>query len=194
MKNIYWTSVEEEAVESAKSMNELADIALGVLESMAAQKKPIVEICGAMSTGGFENDIKQNMALFEAMIDAATEKGHIVFNQLVFQRAMDRFRPDPSVKHYAWEILDVFYGKVFASGYIGQLFFSPNWFTSVGASWELLESFKLRMNRGDYPINWLPDPWQQKLFPFQANRFHSVILPTEAELREYCNSKLKEAA
>jgi hypothetical protein len=146
VKYSHWTEVEEKALEDAGSMGDLAEIALVILERMAKKKKPIVEICGPMSTGGFGN-IKDNMELFEAMIDSATEHDLTVFNQVVFQDAMVRLLPKHSEHHYAWDILDIFYRRIFDSGLISEFLFSPNWYTSRGACWELLESLKVCINR-----------------------------------------------
>jgi hypothetical protein len=193
VKYSHWTEVEEKALEDAGSMGDLAEIALVILERMAKKKKPIVEICGPMSTGGFGN-IKDNMELFEAMIDSATEHDLTVFNQVVFQDAMVRLLPKHSEHHYAWDILDIFYRRIFDSGLISEFLFSPNWYTSRGACWELLESLKVCINRRDYPVLWLPPIWQARLQPFVRDPLHSVVIHPEPALRIHAETMVRRAA
>lgn len=159
----YWTRKELLALESVKSMDNLAEIAITILARMSKQKKPIVQICGPMSTGGFYN-LSKNMRIFEHIISKAENAGHLVFNQIPFQKSIIKicnFKEDFTV--YPIEILEIFYKKIFKSGFISKTLFIPDYKSfkgyksSKGASWEYELCKKEKICAEICPIEWLHD-------------------------------------
>lgn len=159
----HWTEEEHNALEVAESMDALADIALTILSRMKEHNKSIIQVCGPMTTGGFGKMV-HNMELFEHVVANAEKDGYFVFNQLPFQDAMIRiidFKENFSV--YPMEILDVFYGKIFHSGYLSGVLFMPDYkqfkgyTSSVGAVWEYERGKRLGMTVEMCPEVWLQD-------------------------------------
>lgn len=150
----HWTDIEREALKSASTLEEMAEIALSVLRRMKSNKHQVVQICGPMSTGGLGN-LKLNMERFRLAVRKATDQGLIVFNQLPFQEAIIRITGYREGEEYYVAILEVLYRKIFESGYINRTFFLPGWQDSVGASWERKLLKKLGIPTEEYPIEWL---------------------------------------
>lgn len=150
----HWTEVETEMLESAKTFGDLASIALIILGRMKELGKPVVQICGPMSTGGFGN-LTENMQLFEYAIDVANDMDVTVFNQLPFQNAMIRIADWKPGEPYVMDILEIFYRRIFESGLIAKTLFLPDWQSSHGAKWERELVAKLGIAIEEYPIEWL---------------------------------------
>ena len=130
-------------------------VALGILRRMSALEKPIVQICGPMTTGG-RGSLKANMAFFKKAQLVASDKGLVIFDQTPFQDAMIRLSLEwGKRKEYCMPILEVFYRGVFQSGYIAALYFLPDWERSVGSIWERKEGVKLGLTILEYPMEWL---------------------------------------
>lgn len=153
--NDYWTDVEFKALEVASTFHEAGDIALTILSRMSVTGKEIVQICGPISTGGL-GTMEKNMARFRLAIDRATENGLFVFNQIPFQQTIKRLSNfEDRQKKYNWEILEIFYRKIFESGYIHRTLFLPYWYSSNGAKWERNIVTKIGIPVEDYPLEWL---------------------------------------
>jgi hypothetical protein len=97
------------------------------------------------------------MARFRQAIETASEHGLVVFNQLPFQDAIIRISSfdENSVDSYDMAILEVFYKRVFESGYVKKTLFLPDWQSSKGARWERELVSKLGIPIEEYPIEWL---------------------------------------
>jgi hypothetical protein len=156
--NDHWTVEETQALKWVCTYEDAADIAIKILKKMSANGHQVVQICGPMSTGGLGN-FKDNMARFKKSIESAERYGLLVFNQLPFQDAIIRISSfdenSNGNQSYDMAILEVFYRKVFESGYVKKTLFLPGWQSSKGAQWErdLVESLGIVME--DYPVEWL---------------------------------------
>lgn len=151
---MHWTEEDMSILQTADSFQEAADVAVAVLARMKTTDRPIVQICGPMSTGGRGN-LQENLALFQKAIEVATEKGLLVFNQIPFQEVIDRIDTVSKTGEYCHDILEVFYRRVFESGYIDKALFLPGWEGSFGATWERNLVVKLGISIEDYPPEWL---------------------------------------
>ena len=155
--NNHFTAQDKADIASAGDFHELADIAITVLERMRKNTPHlIVEVCGPMTTGGF-GDVEKNMKFFEHSIVILEQKGMIVFNQIMFQEAMVKIcsSPDEVRSGYCKNILDIFYRRVFESGYVDQMWFLPTWRTSGGARWERKMAENLQIPIREFPESWL---------------------------------------
>lgn len=153
----YWTEVEREALSKADSYEEAADIAIALLARMREQGKPIVQICGPMSTGGLGN-LRENMQRFQRAVDIAIEKGITVFNQVAFQEAIIRLSSyQEGDTEYDMGILERFYRRVFEAGHIDAFLFLPDWESSVGTRWEREVAAKVGIEVKEYPLEWLAE-------------------------------------
>jgi len=151
----YWTPEEKEKLEKISSFEEAADLAVNILSRMNEEGKEVVQLCGPMSTGGAGN-LALNMERFQKAVDKAAEKGLLVFDQVPFQNTIIRLcelREDNP--EYNWEILDIFYKRIFESGHVKRALFLPGWEKSVGASWERDLVTKLGLVVEEYPLEWL---------------------------------------
>ena len=96
-------------------------------------KPPIIQFCGPISTGGFGN-VTDNLDYLYSVIQASTEKRMSVFNQVSYERRLDRILKDHH--EYDYPLLDFFYSPILMSKKISGLVFLPLWETSVGSQWE----------------------------------------------------------
>jgi hypothetical protein len=147
--------VHEDKLNSAQTFEKLADIGIGILKEMSLSGKPIVEICGPVSTGGL-GSVEKNINRLRGAINIANKKGLQVFNQTPFESAMSRLSDKyPKVNGYPIAILEIFYKKLFESGYITKLLFLPDWQSSKGATWERNIGPTLGLIVEEYPGEWL---------------------------------------
>ena len=148
------TESEAIALEKAESLVEAAEIAVSVLARMNASGRPIVQICGPLTTGGLGN-LEANSARFERAIEIARERGLTVFNQMPFQEAIVRLSKHAYSDEYDMDILEIFYRKIFECGHVATALFLPDWESSRGASWErgVVSSLGIRVE--EYPLAWL---------------------------------------
>jgi hypothetical protein len=153
--NHFWTDEEYRRLNRARSYEETAKVALVVLSRMSETGREVVQICGPMSTGGLGNP-RDNMARFQLAIHRAQARGLMVFDQLPFQPTIGRlcgFKEGNG--KYDWEILEVFYKRIFESGHVHRTLFLPGWEGSVGARWERELVTRLGLIVEDYPASWL---------------------------------------
>ncbi len=151
----HWTEKEVNILKGISTLEELAEIAISIVTRMSVTGKEIVQICGPMSTGGLGN-LRDNMMRFSLAINKATENGIMVFDQTPFQNKIIQicsFKEGQG--KYNYEILEIFYRKIFESGHVHRVLFLPGWEGSVGASWERELTIKLGLIVEDYPIEWL---------------------------------------
>lgn len=152
----YWTDEEKELLEKVASLEETADVAVSILKRMRGEGKPVVQICGPMSTGG-AGSFEENMARFQKAIERASENGLTVFNQIPFQTAIIRLTDYYEGSPYNTDILEVFYRRVFECGYISKALFLSDWQSSRGAVWERNLVSDLGIEIEEYPEEWLND-------------------------------------
>lgn len=150
----YWTEVEKSALLGVSSFDEAADVALIILGRMSKLGKPIVQLCGPMSTGGF-GTLELNMDHFRRAVDAAVDNGLTVFDQIPFQDVIVRLSDLRNSTEYNTDILDIFYRRIFESGHISKALFLPGWRTSKGATWEREFVSRLGLPVDEYPSEWL---------------------------------------
>lgn len=151
----YWTKREYELLARSSSLEETAQVATFVLSRMSRTNREIVQICGPMSTGGLGN-FTDNMARFQLAIDRALAKGLLVFDQIPFQQVFIRVcEHKEDSGQYNWEILEVFYRKIFESGHVRRTLFLPGWEGSVGSKWERQLVTELGLIVEEYPAEWL---------------------------------------
>lgn len=144
-------------MDKAETFEDLAEIAINIIKEMSKSGLPIVEICGPISTGGL-GSLEKNLARFENAIEKAIKNGLQVFNQAPFEVAIKRLSDKyPKTDGYCMSILDIFYRKVFESGYIKIALFLPDWQSSRGATWERKTVSDLGIEIREYPLEWLED-------------------------------------
>ncbi len=142
-------------VHNVETFEDLAEIAIKILRELDKSGKPIVQICGPISTGGL-GSLEKNLTRFEKAIKTATKNGLQVFNQAPFEDTIRRISTKyPKTNGYCMPILDVFYKKVFESGYIKTALFLPDWQGSKGATWERELVTSLGIEVKEYPEAWL---------------------------------------
>lgn len=146
----FWTVQDKERVNSATTMAELGQVALGVLRRMPP---PIVQVCGPLTTGG-AGSLEANIARFRAAIAVLKRRGWSVFDQIPFQETMIRIGKSAGQAGYCWPILWEFYQPVFRSGLINRAFFLPGWQSSTGASWEHRMVTECLILIEEFPDSW----------------------------------------
>jgi len=152
----YMTESDRNALRLVDNFQDLAEIAIGVLERMKANGHEIVQICGPYSTGGL-GSMELNGARFKKAREAAEAHGYVVFDQMPFEEAIKRIAKKYNLPdgHYCWDILHVFYRLIFESGHIIKFLFIPGWESSTGARWEREEALRLGIPCEDIPLEWI---------------------------------------
>lgn len=112
------------------ALSKLVDEALLKISKL---KPPVIQFCGPISTGGFGNTA-DNLEYLYSMIQASTERGVSVFNQVSYEKRLDQVLKDHH--EYDYPLLDFFYNPILKSKKISGLVFLPLWETSVGSQWE----------------------------------------------------------
>jgi hypothetical protein len=123
-------------------------IALQILERIP---KPIIQICGPISTGG-KGSLEANIAEFNKAIFFFNAKGENVFNQIPFQDGMKKLKGN--IKGYNTRILTEFYLPLFHSRKISKYKFLPNGKGSIGTEWEREQVELLGFEFEDLQIDW----------------------------------------
>ncbi|MCU0660496.1 MAG: DUF4406 domain-containing protein [Candidatus Pacebacteria bacterium] len=135
----YWTVEEYSALASIASVSEMYQLGQNILNRMP---DPVVQVCGPISTGG-AGSIEGNLLAFAEVIRELQEKGMHVFDQLLFEIPMQRFKADLLPGEYLEAILTDFYQPLFESGKIRTFYFMQNWQSSYGARWEHDQALRL---------------------------------------------------
>ena len=157
LSNFTDMEINKTKLDSAETFEELADIGIDILKQMNISGKPIVQMCGPISTGGL-GSIEKNIARLEKAIEVANKKGLQVFNQAPFEGAMKRLAPKyPKVDGYCTAILEIFYRRIFESGFVKKGLFLPGWQSSKGATWERKLLSDLGIKIEEYPEEWLSE-------------------------------------
>lgn len=131
MTHHHWTKENLEKIHSITDYEGMLEMALNVLSQMP---KPVIQVCGPLTTGGL-GSLKKNLEAFEKVIDHLVASGKTVFDQLPFEIPMQKFKLNQKGK-YATDLLDKFYLPLFETGFIDELYFLPDWESSLGARWE----------------------------------------------------------
>ena len=142
-----YSAYDLERIKKATDYQELLTVAKKVLRHMTLrnQYKPIVILCGPISTGG-AGSRKENLKIFSKAIERAKTGGLYVFSQMPFEDDMDRiYKSDPNLQ--GTKLLEEFYLPLFQTGLIKILMFLPGWQESVGATWEHRTAEKLDIPR-----------------------------------------------
>lgn len=151
----FWTDGDHKRLQAVSSYEGAAEVALTILSRMNRTGNEVVQICGPISTGGLGN-LADNTARFQLAIDHAIHNGLMVFDQIPFQQTIVRLcRPKRDGGGYDWGILEIFYRKIFESGYVHRTLFLPGWEGSTGARWERKLVTKLGLIVEEYPLGWL---------------------------------------
>lgn len=109
----------------------LAKEAIGELSKL---RKPIIQFCAPISTGGF-GDVSANKENLVSFIEYFKNNSAIsIFNQMKYEQRMDEILADHT--GYDYPLLENFYKPIFHSGKIDGLIFLPLWETSTGCIWE----------------------------------------------------------
>ena len=112
------------------SLSKLVDSALLEISKLSP---PVIQFCGPISTGGF-GSVEENLDSLLSVIQASSENGMSVFNQVSYERRLDNILKDHH--EYDYPLLDFFYNPILSSKKISGLIFLPLWETSVGSRWE----------------------------------------------------------
>ena len=148
----YWTKDDIKKIQKADSFDDLVLIALNILKRMSLIDKSIVQISGPMTTGGL-NNLRDNFNRLNGAIIKLESFGFMVFNQIPFEDPLRKISQKFSTnkKNYCFSILNIFYKKLFKSGYIKTIFFLPDWRSSKGATWERKLALNLGLDVQEYP-------------------------------------------
>jgi len=136
-----WTEEDLKAIEEKTTYTELAEVGVSILKRLFESGKRIVQVCGPMNTGG-RGSLEENMKVFNLVIDHLVKQGEVVFDQRPFEKIMEKIKIIRGTIGYPYDLLEEFYGPIFASGYVDFLFFIPGWNKSensegsIGADWE----------------------------------------------------------
>ena len=133
------------------------------LSEISKLRPPIIQFCGPISTGGFGNAV-ENLECLRSMIQASAEKGISVFNQVSYEKRMDKILKDHH--EYDYPLLDFFYNPILTSGKISGLVFLPLWETSVGSQWEHNIGQSLHL-----PIHYL-----ESMFVSEVESFYKTLI------------------
>lgn len=137
----YWKDEDWIDLKGAESIKDLYKIASKILQRMP---KPIIQVCGPISTGG-KGSIPDNLEVFNRKIKDLQDRGLIVFDQMPFEEPMHKMIMVNSEREYFEDILTDFYLPLFESGNIKELHFLSGWKSSRGAMWEHEQAKRLKI-------------------------------------------------
>jgi hypothetical protein len=153
----FWTEEEWKSLSRVQTLTHLTAIALSVLRRMKALEKPIVQICGPMTTGGLGN-YEANMVRFNKAIAKAQEKSsYLIFNQVLYTEPIIRIDSVRTTRGYWIELIDEFYAPIFRSGHFHGTLWLPDWQSSKGAIREREVAIECGLMMEDYPLERLDD-------------------------------------
>jgi hypothetical protein len=140
------------SIARSKNFDSLADVAERHLRQDLGSQTRIVS--GPISTGGL-NHVKKNLARLKWTTDTLalryTMFDHIPFEDKIVELVREwRMRGG---KGYCYDILDIFYSRIFETGYIVRAYFLPDWNSSTGSKWERQICRQLGIAIEDIPIS-----------------------------------------
>lgn len=126
-----------DAVKGTKEYLDLVNVARPILARISEKGMKIVgQLCGPMNTGG-KGPLEENMKVFNIVIDHLAKKDDIViFDQRPFEEEMQQIKIRRNTKGYPFDLLYEFYGTIFTERHVQVLYFIPEWYGSIGTSWE----------------------------------------------------------
>ena len=129
----YWTHNDLLTLEKVTSFSKMGDIGIEILQKMP---KPIVQICGPVSTGK-TGSIEQNIQRLQQAAVYLESRGYYVFRQGIFEaKISELIKKYHSQKTYCKDTLEIFYRKLFVSRLINSFYFLPGYEDSIGSLWE----------------------------------------------------------
>jgi len=140
----YWTKKDALDAKRAKTFEELAEIALRIIDRIP---RPVEMICGPLTSGGL-GSFEKNLKVLKKYILLGGKSGLNIFDQMPFEPHLHRIWEESAVKDPN-ELLESFYGTIFKSRKIKQLDFVPDWRGSIGARWERKTARKLKIKIAD---------------------------------------------
>ena len=136
----YWEKKDYKELGKVESMKEVYIVAERILKRMP---KPVVQVCGPISSGG-EGFANKNLEALKEAIRNLQRQGLNVFDQTPFDMAVRRIKSKTPQTEYFESILVDFHLPLFELGIISTLYFMPNWQTSHGAKWEHEQGEKMK--------------------------------------------------
>lgn len=112
---------------------ELKKLSIEALQEIKKMRRPLIQFCGPISTGGF-GSAEENISVLKEVIHETKKSGVSVFDQMKYERLFDKILKDH--KGYDFPLLENFYGPIICSGLVDAFFFIPLWETSQGSRWE----------------------------------------------------------
>ena len=150
----YWNNSQLSVASKVRTFKELGQISLAVLNNFPVNEYgKITQVCGPVSTGGFDS-VKLNFLILSEAVRHIREGGKYIFDQtpleVQFVRLSEEWKGVGNTS-YCWPILEEVYRPLFESGHIGTLLFLPGWESSVGSCWERSQGLALKMSVQPYP-------------------------------------------
>ncbi len=149
MDRFHWTKEDLALLARTETCADMFTVAKRVLNRLP---KPVVQVCGPISTGG-AGSLKKNLALMDRAVELLHTHGRHVFSQLPFEEPMQRIKYAHQGS-YAMTLLDDFYKPLFESGLVDALYFLPAWQSSFGARWEYEQAKRLGIKTLFFPKGW----------------------------------------
>ncbi len=143
----------------ADSFAELVAIAINELHKFPTGCELV---CGPITTGG-RGSVAENIAVFNATIQALQAQGRPIFSQLPYEERIFFFRKrwldaDPLRKgQYYMPILEDFYHPLIKTGHIKKGWFIPGWESSLGATWERQHLTETAVEVCDLSSDWVDE-------------------------------------
>ena len=150
-----WSPKYVNAIKMVKSFEEIADIAISVIETLS---KPVVGVTLPITSGGY--GLENNLKIAEKCVLKLHSVGFSVFNILPLEFGIRPLKAGWKKKNegYCMPILEITYRKIFESMLL-EIFFStlkydPSSEPSFGAGWEDETLFNLNIPVLDFPSGW----------------------------------------
>lgn len=151
------TPEELRRLKEVETFEAAADIAIGVMRRLAQDGSKVVQICGPMTTGG-AGSFEANVARVERAVEIARGRGVVAFDQEPFLEALVRLCADRSEQGgYCYEVLEVYYNRIFTSGALAATMFLSGWESSTGAKWERAKAAALGLGIEEFPDEWFKE-------------------------------------
>lgn len=149
----YFNKKHERQLESVSDYLSASNIALEIISKMP---QPLNQVCGPITSGG-KSSIKENLETFEKTIYKLRDQGEIIFNQLPFEKTLEKIwrNDNRKLREKNLVLLKDFYFPIFKSGFVKSLYFIHGWKESFGASWEHEEASYLGLRTKYLPRDFL---------------------------------------
>jgi hypothetical protein len=126
--------------------------------------RKIVQACGPISTGS--GTVEDKLIRFNKHIYELERHGDYVFDQMPFESAFGlyhRWVSENTGKHSNEGILNNFYDKIIASGFIDQGAFSNDYVISQGANWEFEKFNALGIDTKVLKKDFIANFWAERI-------------------------------